>query len=283
MLLWMTFAALKCYTRHNSTYEVPNFVGEHIDDVMDSKSKFRFVVNDSIYEKTKRPGEIINQDPQPLSRAKKNRQIYLRINTHAVPLTVLRGGFYGKETAIAISDLESDGFIVKVTEVFGIPPGTVSKVKLDGRVIEDSRKANDEGISVKMGTEIELVVNSESNGSYTDIPDLSCLTYSEAVFALQGGHNLSMGSVISDATVYDTLTAFVAAQFPPYEPGKGIPVGSQIDIRLTQNKPPSCGSDWDEPINPGGGGDPDSNPTPTPPGGNNNPTIIDDSDDSDGF
>ena len=85
---------------------------------------------------------------------------------------------------------------------------------------------------------IDLVVT-EQGGSFTDLPELNCLTFSEAKFILST-YNLNIGSIINDATVKDQNNAYVWKQRPVFSAGKTIGIGAPIDLFLTQFKPSTC-------------------------------------------
>ena len=72
---------LKLYTNHNNTIELSDYTGIYIDDIdsLLKEQSLRYVVIDSIFNKDKEPGSIIDQDPKPGIHVKENRRIYLTI------------------------------------------------------------------------------------------------------------------------------------------------------------------------------------------------------------
>lgn len=242
LFLWIVFGLLKCYTRHNKTFEVPNFVEMKLDDVKadEGNSRFNFEYSESAYNRFGPKGVIISQDPLPESRAKNGRTIYLTYTPETPPKKRVPSDLYGLKYQYAASDLDiffEHKIIKRVIDPDA--PGTVQQVSYKGKIIE-SRKQKYVETLVPVGDTIELIVSEEYNGGSTQVPDLVCLSYAEALFKLRNGHNLMLGTVAADATVTDTTTSYVVGQYPFYAPGEFVSIGSQIDLRLSQQKPADC-------------------------------------------
>lgn len=240
LFLWLAFNSLKCYTQHNKTFEVPNFIDMNIADVKTEKknSRFEFDLTESNYNKRLPKGVVVFQDPAPETRAKNGRTIYLSYNPMEVPLKKVPADLYGlRYEYLSLNDFEHR-IIKKIIDPDA--PGTIQEVSYKGKVIAN-RKIKYKLTKIPIGDTIDLIVSEGYNGGSTQVPDLVCLTYAEALFKLRNGHNLMLGSVALDATVTDSTTAFVVGQYPFYAPGEFISIGSQIDLRLTQSRPSDCG------------------------------------------
>ncbi|MGK0387655.1 MAG: beta-lactam-binding protein with PASTA domain [Maribacter sp.] len=279
LALWMTFGLLKCYTRHNKTFEVPNFMEMKVANVKadGDSSRFNFEYSKSAYNRFGAKGVIISQDPPAQTRAKSGRTIYLTYTPDQPPLREIPRNLYGLKLQYATSDI-NQSFVHKVVKTVIDPsaPGTVIEVRYKGKVIE-SKKLNKKTMAM-VGDTIELVVSEEYNGGSTQVPDLVCLTYAEALFKLRNGHNLMLGSVTLDATVTDTTSAYIVGQYPFYASGEFIGIGSQIDLRLSQQKPPECdGSEYGDYDSNNGRGD------AVPPVDNSDQGTDDDASDDTGF
>ncbi len=256
LVLWLIFGGLlKCYTQHNKTFEIPDFVDMNIEEVKDlaSNSRFNFDFSESNYNPRQPLGIIISQDPIPGSRAKNGRTIYLTYNPMEKTQRIVPE-LYGLKFEYAKSQLINRDFKVNVLKKVIDPdaPGTVQKVSYKGKLIED--KGSYDSIKVEVGETIDLVISEDYNGGSTQVPNLVCLTYSEALFKLRNGHNLMLGDVALDATVTDSTTAYVVGQYPFYAPGEFINIGSQIDLRLSQQKPADCDGGGFGDFQPGDGG-----------------------------
>ena len=239
LFLWLAFNSLKCYTQHNKTFEVPNFMDMNIDEIKaeQKNSRFEFDLTESNYNQNLPKGVIIHQDPAAATRAKNGRTIYLSYNPLDVPLLEVPDDLYG----LRYEYLKLNNFEHRIIKKVIDPdaPGTIQEVSYKGKIIAN-RKIKYRRTEIPIGDTIDLVVSEGYNGGSTQVPDLVCLTYAEALFKLRNGHNLMLGSVAVDATVIDSTTAYVVGQYPFYAPGEFTSIGSQIDLRLTQNQPTDC-------------------------------------------
>ncbi|NBN99598.1 MAG: PASTA domain-containing protein, partial [Flavobacteriia bacterium] len=76
---------LNSYTRHGESLTVPDIKGIHIKDAITilEQKKLRYEVIDSLYFDDKPKLSILEQNPQPQSKVKEGRIIYLTINSDA--------------------------------------------------------------------------------------------------------------------------------------------------------------------------------------------------------
>ncbi len=245
LLLWLAFSGLKFMSNHGQTYEVPDFTDQHVDDVLKEakKSRFEIVVNDTTFVNAKDLGIVLHQDPKPLSRAKEGRLIYLTVNSFAKPKREIPQ-LYGLNFNHAIRVLSTYEFEHEIIKrvIDSDAPGTVKEVIYNGNVVDGEDGFERKYAMARIGDKIELVVAEEFDAGPTQVPDLMCLTYSEALFKIRSGHDLMLGTITMDSSVRDSMSAYVVAQFPHYIPGQFIKTGDQIDLRLSQQKPKFCGS-----------------------------------------
>ena len=75
--IWLKFLSL--YTLHDKYIQVPNYIGIHISkvDSITSSNKLRYIVIDTIFDKKRSKGIVVNQIPSPFTDVKKQRRIYL--------------------------------------------------------------------------------------------------------------------------------------------------------------------------------------------------------------
>ena len=80
-ICWLKY--LDYYTLHNKYIQVPDFNNLPIStlDSMVEANDIRYVIIDSIFDKSKDKGIVVKQDPSPLTNVKQNRKIYLIINS----------------------------------------------------------------------------------------------------------------------------------------------------------------------------------------------------------
>ena len=239
--IFLVFAWMKFYTRHGKSYEVDNYVGMNIQEAEKaaSKHKFNLVVLDSTYIVGKGPGIILEQNPLPDAKVKARRSIYISI-TKAIPNDVALPDLVGNYDAInytrKLQRVGLQSVIAKKQFDPNLAPNTILYVMYKGEKYTDDDISN--GVKIPEGETIELVVSQRSS-IMVDMPDLECLQYEEAKFLIQN-YNLSLGSVIPDATVKDEAQAFVWKQQPPFGVGKMLKMGESMNIYLTQYKPDNC-------------------------------------------
>ena len=81
-ILWGTLAVLRHYTRHGEAIPVPDVVGLPLEEATKilQSYKMRWQLSDSVYVSSVRPGAVVNQNPEPGSNAKVNRNVFLVVN-----------------------------------------------------------------------------------------------------------------------------------------------------------------------------------------------------------
>jgi len=86
IFLLLLFYSLRFYTRHGESIEVPALKGISIENAIEKLEAqgFRYQV-DSVYQADKQPGLVIEQDPDPGTKVKLNRTLYLTIITKNAP------------------------------------------------------------------------------------------------------------------------------------------------------------------------------------------------------
>ena len=80
----------KVISMHGQEYATPDFIGKTLSELEDfekhdNKHHFRLEIIDSMFLPNQIPGTILNQDPLPDSKIKKNRKIYLTIVAYTAP------------------------------------------------------------------------------------------------------------------------------------------------------------------------------------------------------
>ena len=82
-LFFIWLKSLDIYTANNRHIQVPDFSGVHVSDLDSAfkKNKLRYIIIDSIFDKNTDKGVVVDQSPEPNFEVKKNRRIYLTINS----------------------------------------------------------------------------------------------------------------------------------------------------------------------------------------------------------
>lgn len=88
LALWLIFMGLNFYTRHNESVDVPNVKGEKIETAIEKieNAGLRYEIFDSVYSDDFKKNAITEQDPDPGSKVKPGRIIYLTLNSLDVPM-----------------------------------------------------------------------------------------------------------------------------------------------------------------------------------------------------
>ncbi len=230
-----TLLFLHLYTRHGKSLAVPDFEGYTIDEVRDITrlKRLRYEVTDSVYLQNKPKGTVVDQNPKPGFRVKKNRCIHLVMNAVA-PEEIKMIKVTGISLRAAKAELEMVGLrLGKISYKPYRYPDNVFQQKYKGEYIEP-------GDPVFKGAKIDLTVGSGGQDQLTKAPDVTGLSLYRAEGAISDAL-MNHGEYSYDETVeswQDTLKAFVYKQDP--EPGRRVLKGTGMDFYLTidENKMP---------------------------------------------
>ncbi len=242
ILFFLLSMWMKSYTKHGSSLSVPNFVGMDVDLAIRASKKDKLnllVIDSSTFNPKVEGGVILEQSPVPDSKVKEQRSIYLTISKY-IPNEVFLPELVGNYDATNYArKLQRKGLRSQISKkVFdaNLQPNTILYIMIDGKKLTDDDISK--GIAASEGTMVDLIVT-EQGGTITELPELNCLTYSEAKFLISS-YNLNVGSIINDATVKEQENAYIWKQRPVFAAGRTIAIGSSIDLFLTQFKPSTC-------------------------------------------
>ena len=229
LILWITFKLISTYTLHGETIVVPNLVGlslSEIKNVIDEKG-LRFVVVDSLYDKTKKKGTAIDQDPIANFNVKKNRTIYVTLSSFN-PAKVQMPSLVDVSLRQATAMLETYGLQVgKLSYVPDFAKNAVIRQYYKGNIIKP-------GEMIVKESKIDLVLGDGLKGDKVSLPNLIGLSRAEAISRIVAS-SLNVGIILPDASVKDSSLAKVYKQVPSYTSGISIKAGKQIDIFITQD------------------------------------------------
>jgi eukaryotic-like serine/threonine-protein kinase len=207
VLLLLFLGSLDLITHHGKTMKIPAVLGQSVDQARKTLESqgFEIVIQDSIYNDTIPPLQVIKQFPEADNLVKVNRTVYLTINRAVAPEVdmpnLLSMTFRNAEMVLRRYGLKLGDTVFR--------PDFARNSVLDQEYKGESIKP---GTKIQQGSEITLILG---NGVGTEfiVPDLFGLSYLEARATLsQAG--LIVGSVVPDADVRDTLNAFVYRQNP---------------------------------------------------------------------
>ena len=88
---WLAMMWLDVWTRHDDTIVVPTVKSLTYDDATRrlSEEGLVAVLSDSVYDKSTRPGTVIDQNPKVGTVVKEGREIYLTINAFSPKMVTI--------------------------------------------------------------------------------------------------------------------------------------------------------------------------------------------------
>jgi beta-lactam-binding protein with PASTA domain len=224
VLLFKSFAL---YTHHNEAIEVPDLTGLQVEDakkLLEDKN-LRLATVDSVFEVPKEKknvayGAVIDQNPKPGEKVKRNRRFYIVIRSVSPPMVEMPD-LIDLSLRQAIGILESKGLkLGKAIKKPGMPP--VMKQLYNGKPIAP-------GTKIPKGSAIDVWIGEGGSDVKVGVPDLIGKTRSEALMILSTS-NLNMGAEIYTEGVKDTARARVIRQSPSPTSEPSITEGSDIDL-----------------------------------------------------
>lgn len=227
-VVWLKY--LDIYTNHNDFIKVPDFNGIHVrnlDSVVETNS-LRYVIIDSVFDKLKPKGVVVNQDPLSNTDVKKNRRIYLTINS-LMPRKVNLPDILDLTLRQAVSKLQKHGLEVGRLEYRpDIATNKVLSFKVNGIVTEV-------GQELYHGTIIDLVLGQGLSNEKVVIPNLVGLSRIESHMILKS-NSLNIGLEYFNNEVSDSNSAVVYKQYPQAVESHKISMGSSIDLYFELSK-----------------------------------------------
>ena len=218
---WLKY--LNYYTLHDNFIKVPNFNNIQIAklDSIAEANNIRYVIIDSIFDRSKVKGIVVNQDPEPLTNVKRNRRIYLTINS-LQSRKVAFPDIYDLSLRQAISKLEKNGLEVgELKYRADIATNKVLDYKINGIKVEL-------GQELYIGTVVDLVVGKGLSKQSVVVPNLIGLTRMEANIILKST-SLNIGAEVFNFSVKDSTSAIIYKQFPIGD-ANTLYIGSAIDL-----------------------------------------------------
>lgn len=224
---------LRIYTRHNQSFTMPDFRGLASEELLEraNDSNLRVEISDSVYIFNRKPGSVIDQNPEPGTHVKKNRRVFITINAKN-PIKVEVPNIVGYTLRQAKAILEQQG--LEVGTLSFRPDLGVNNVldqRFDGKTI-------DPGTLIPKGSKLNLVLGMGMHGERTGLPLLIGLKLNDAQNRIIES-SLNIGKIRFDETIIDfkdSLDARVYSQYPAYTEPNSIGFGAKIDIWLTLNQ-----------------------------------------------
>jgi beta-lactam-binding protein with PASTA domain len=239
-LLFLSTWWMKCYTHHGESIEVPDFANMNMREAtrLAHSRNFEIAITDSIYVEGKAPGTILSQNPKPKSFVKEGRRIYFTIVKNTADLVTLPSlvgnddyDLYNRQCA----RLNVRTRILSRVPDARLEPNTIVAVMYRSDTITNLLRS---GYKVEMGATLDIVVTEAANNMIA-VPSCTCMTLDAAKFLITSS-NLNVGQITKDASVTNPATAYVWKQMPSDTDGSTVPLGSTIDLFITQESPAGC-------------------------------------------
>ncbi len=230
-LYWLFFASLGWMTGHGKELSVPKLEGKSLQEAIRILKEQGFDIDvDSTYSPEEEPLRVLRQQPDGGTTVKEGRTIFLIVNKQSPPNTpmpnLVNMSYRSAELLLKSSKLLLGDTIMKPD----MAQGAVLAQLLAGNEIQP-------GTMIPQGSRISLVVGDGLGNKQINVPDVTGMTYPEAIAVLSSS-NLNY-TVVFDDMIADTSTAVVYIQIPePFnefnEPNR-IKEGDNMDLRVRQN------------------------------------------------
>jgi len=229
VLSWIALISIDFYTHHGESEVIPDLRGSYVEEaeiVLAKKGLYPLVI-DSVYVRGKKLGTIIDQIPPANSTVKRNRPIYLIINSRSVrqvALPEINDVSYRQADAM----LQSIGLSVSNAEYAPSEyKDLVIEVKFHGRSILP-------GTRIPEGSSVVLVVGSGLGDSQALVPSLKGLSLEDATQQALSA-SLVIGSPDYDVPPSGNEGDYIIYRQRPAA-GSSLSTGSRIDIYMTTDK-----------------------------------------------
>jgi eukaryotic-like serine/threonine-protein kinase len=253
VILFLFLTSLKWCTNHGDTITIPSVTRMSFDKAVEllEKRGFEVEIQDSVYVDSLPPLSVTKQFPEADAVVKKNRTVYLTLNS-AVPPTIEMPKLTGLTFRAAEVSLRQYGLKLEDTTYrIDFAKNQVMDQLYNGESIKP-------GTKIRMGSGIVLVLATGASAFDFPVPDLCGLTYDEAKTLLAANHVIE-GVVMPDPDVTDSPNAFVYWQSPSRHDDQGrvnrIRQGQIIDIKLSVQKPDCSRVDSAKAVMPPPGGE----------------------------
>ncbi len=207
LILLIFLGSLKLITHHGKVMKIPAVTGQSLANakkILEAEG-FDVLIQDSVYNDTMPPSQVVKQFPESDNLVKINRTVYLTINRTVAPVIAMPNlvsmTFRTAEIILRQYGLRLEDTIFK--------PDFAKNSVLDQLFDGESIKP---GTKIKQGSPITLVLGNGVGMEFI-VPDLFGLDYREARAALESS-GLILGAVVPDNDVGDTIHAYVYRQNP---------------------------------------------------------------------
>ena len=228
-LAWGTLIYVDYLTHHGETVTIPDLRGSYVEEaeILLSKQGLFPAVIDSVYVPGRKLGTIIDQIPGPNATVKRNRPVYLIINSrqvHQVSLPELNDVSFRQANAM----LQSLG--LSVASVESAPSDykdLVVGVKLGGRSLIA-------GTRIPEGSSLVLVVGNGKGNVKVEVPFLKGMNLEDATQAALA-ESFVIGTLNYDVPPSGNESEYIIYRQRPAA-GSASPSGTRIELYFSKDK-----------------------------------------------
>ncbi len=240
----LTLWWLNLYTMHGKHKVLPSYIDQPLEEAAKDARKNDFTIHviDSSFRVGVPGGMILNQQPAPASKVKKNRKIYVTITKYDTEKVALQqlpdlyGQNFERRKKLIKQSYEIECKIVGYEYDPGLP-NHILKVLYNGETIVTANKKS-EDVMIEKGGVLEMIL-SKNTGARVEMPDLVCRAYDEALFLLSG-NELNYKIESSELPSEQYGDGFITDQIP--SPQNTVYSGDTVTLYISKEKPVSCGN-----------------------------------------
>lgn len=226
------FQWLETFTNHNESLTVPEFEGLSLKEAekLIHEKNLRDTVVDSVYMPNMPSLAVVEQNPPPLAKVKRNRKIYFTVNSPEPPKIKLPE-LEDQTLRNAKLILKSRGLTIGDVEYKPDISNTILEIRYHGRRVYP-------GDNIPKGAALDLLIGDQGMSQKVQIQNLMGMTLEDVKF-LFAATGLNIGATVYDETVktnQDTTESRIYKQYPPYKPKEEISEGEAVDLYFTSKE-----------------------------------------------
>ncbi len=229
VICFVVFWRLDVYTRHGEAVEVPSLTGLYVEEaeLLLKDSNLNYEIIDSVYIRSMRGGEIAEQAPAPGTKVKKNRKVYITVNSKQRKM-VMVPNLVGESRRKVQSNLKTLGFNVDSVryEPYEFNDEVLAVMWGDSTLSAGAR--------VPDGSQIILVVGQNDMSIEVVVPSFFGMTLPEAKKTIKE-YRLGFGAAYFDEMPVDSIDSLNFRVFQQ-TPDAGLSVygGKAVELKLSK-------------------------------------------------